>query len=151
VLYYSVIPLISFSSTSNRSIFHFVVDGSYDEDLLDISFIQITQSTFDANSVVIILPYDSADNIHPAASFTISPDGQSAVILLSQDADFFNPDATSTTILGMALLESTEESFQLELSDTTSQSSSMTNDPFADMNLSVSDEFCLEWPIKSTW
>ena len=129
----------------------FIVDGSYDEDILDISFIQITQSTLDDNSVVIILPYDTADNIHPAASFTISPDGQSAVILLSRDADFFNPDATSTTILGMTLLESTEESFQLELSDTTSQSSSMTNDPFADMNLSVSDEFCLERPIKSTW
>ena len=127
----------------------FIVDGSYDEDILDISFIQITQSTLDDNSVVIILPYDTADNIHPAASFTISPDGQSAVILLSRDADFFNPDATSTTILGMTLLESTEESFQLELLDTSSQSSSiMTNDP---LNLSVSDEFCLARPIKSTW
>ena len=148
MLYYSVIPLISFSSTSNP-IFHFIVDGSYDEDLLDISFIQITQSTLDDNSVVIILPYDTADNIHPAASFTISPDGQSAVILLSRDADFFNPDATSTTILGMTLLESTEESFQLELLDTSSQSSSiMTNDP---LNLSVSDEFCLERSIKLTW
>ena len=122
----------------------------YDEDLLDISFVQITQSTLDDNSVVIILPYDTADNIHPSASFTISPDGQSAVILLSRDADFFNPDAISTTILGMTLLESTEESFQLELSDTSSQSSSMTNDPF-DMNLSVSDEFCLERSIKLTW
>ena len=149
MLYYSAYPYYFIFIDLKCS---FIVDDSYDEDLLDISFIQITQSTLDDNSVVIILPYDNADNIHPAASFTISPDGQSAVILLSQDADFFNPDATSTTILGMTLLESTEESFQLELLDTSSQSSSigMTNDPF-DMNLSVSDEFCLERSIKLTW
>ena len=107
---------------------------SYDEDLLEISFLQITQT--DPLGDEVTLPLD-------LSSFTMFPnDDQSSggFIVLSKN-DLLIPDATSINILGMALLSDSEKLFQLDLQQQPMKvgfaSSAMSSEYDEELNLSV--------------
>ena len=107
---------------------------SYDEDLLEISFLQITQTDPLGDEVTIQLDL---------SSFTMFPnDDQSSggFIVLSKN-DLLIPDATSINILGMALLSDSEKLFQLDLQQQPMKvgfaSSAMSSEYDEELNLSV--------------
>ena len=108
---------------------------SYDEDLLEISFLQMTQT--DPLGDEVTLPLD-------ISSFTMFPNNYQSsggFIVLSKN-DLLIPDATSINILGMALLSDSEELFQLDLQQQPMKvgftSSAMSSEYDEELNLSVS-------------
>ena len=110
---------------------------SHDQDLIDISFLQITQTdSLGVESTDVIF-----DGNGEAASVIISQDNglSSGVIVLS--SDIFDSEATSITLFGMATGVLSEISFQVDLQLPNTDSQAMSDyDPFSEMNLSTTKE-----------
>ena len=110
---------------------------SHDQDLIDISFLQITQTdSLGVESTDVII-----NGNDEAASVIISQDNglSSGVIVLS--SDIFDSEATSITLFGMATGVLSEISFQVDLELPNTDSQAMSDyDPFSEMNLSTTKE-----------
>ena len=110
---------------------------SHDQDLIDISFLQITQTdSLGVESTDVIINGNGE-----AASVIISQDNgiSSGVIVLS--SDIFDSEATSITLFGMATGVTSEISFQVDLELPNTDSQAMSDyDPFSEMNLSTTKE-----------
>jgi hypothetical protein len=110
---------------------------SHDQDLIDISFLQITQTdSLGVESTDVIINGNGE-----AASVIISQDNglSSGVIVLS--SDIFDSEATSITLFGMATGVLSEISFQVDLELPNTDSQAMSDyDPFSEMNLSTTKE-----------
>lgn len=117
---------------------------SHDQDLIDISFLQITQTdSLGVESTDVIF-----DGNGEAASVIISQDNglSSGVIVLS--SDIFDSEATSITLFGMATGVLSEISFQVDLQLPNTDSQAMSDyDPFSEMNLSTTKEVGM-YPVK---
>ena len=112
---------------------------SHDQDLIDISFLQITQTdSLGVESTDVIID-GNGDNT--AVSVIISQDDglSSGVIVLS--SDIFDPEATAITLFGMATGVMSEISFQVDLELPNADSQAMSDYvPFSEMNLSTTKE-----------
>ena len=117
---------------------------SHDQDLIDISFLQITQTdSLGVESTDVIINGNGE-----AASVIISQDNgiSSGVIVLS--SDIFDSEATSITLFGMATGVTSEISFQVDLELPNTDSQAMSDyDPFSEMNLSTTKEVGM-YPVK---
>ena len=119
-----------------------------------ISFFQITQEDPSGGSIVIISYTGDDFNmdstlvngllIRAAATYELQPDGQGAVITFPIDDKFFDPQSPVTTFVvsGVAILGDSEESFQLEFTDSTETEvvDDTLYDPSEDLNLSNTKE-----------
>lgn len=112
---------------------------SHDQDLIDISFLQITQTdSLGVESTDVII---NGNGDTPAVPVIISQDNglSSGVIVLS--SDIFDSEATSITLFGMATGVLSEISFQVDLELPNTDSQAMSDyDPFSEMNLSTTKE-----------